>query len=164
MKKVLKEGDVAPNFEVISTEGNFSLYSVENKNIVLYFYPKDMTPGCSIQAREFTELYSDFRKNDTIVIGVSKDSISSHNKFCDKENIPYILLSDQESFVSNLYDIIKEKSMFGKKYFGISRSTFLISKNKKIVAIWKNVKASGHALKVLHKVISMNAVQNHHNV
>ncbi|NRA74093.1 MAG: peroxiredoxin [Rickettsiales bacterium] len=151
----LKIDDNAPNFQANSTKGNLSLADLKNSNIVIYFYPKDMTPGCTTQAQEFSKLYSQFQESDTEIIGVSKDNLSSHNKFCEKENIPYPLLLDEEGEICNLYGVIKEKSMFGKKFLGINRSTFLIDKNRKVIKIWKSVKASGHAQKVLDAIKQM---------
>lgn len=148
----LKIGDIAPDFNVDSTDGELSLKSFEGKNIVLYFYPKNMTLGCTVQAKDFSSLNQEFQKLDTQIIGVSKDSLSSHLKFIDQENIPYPLLVDTEAYICKLYNILKEKSMFGKTYMGIERNTFLIGKNTKILKIWCNVKPKGHAQKVLDTV------------
>ena len=148
----LKVGDFAPDFQANSTKGILSLIDFKDLNIVIYFYPKDMTPGCTTQAKEFSMLYPEFKKANTEIIGVSKDNLSSHNKFCEKENIPYPLLLDEEGKICNIYGVMKEKSMFGKKYLGINRTTFLIGKNKKILKLWRSVKASGHAQKVLDTI------------
>ncbi len=145
----LKAGDIAPEFKANSTGGELSLASFKGHNVVLYFYPKDMTPGCTVQAKEFTELYPKFKKLDTIIIGVSRDDLSSHAKFCKQENIPYPLLLDSDSKVCDMYGVIKEKSMFNKTFLGINRTTFLIDKNQKISKIWHNVKPLGHAAEVL---------------
>jgi peroxiredoxin Q/BCP len=151
----LKINDTAPEFKANSTIGEISLDKFKNKNIVLYFYPKDMTPGCTIQAQDFSELYGEFQKLDTIVIGVNKDDLDSHKQFCKKENIPYPLLLDREGKICEMYGVFKEKSMFGKTLMGINRSTFLIDKNKKIAKIWRSVKPEGHAQKVLEVIRQM---------
>ena len=152
MASELKIGDIAPNFQTNSTKGAISLDDLRNSNIVLYFYPKDMTPGCTTQAQEFSKLYSQFKELGTEIIGISKDTLDSHNKFCKKENISYPLLLDEEGKICNMYGVIKEKSMFGKKYLGINRTSFLIDINKKIIKIWRNVKALGHAQKILDEI------------
>lgn len=152
----LKIGDIAPDFNLDSTDGELSLKNFKGKNIVLYFYPKDMTPGCTVQAKDFSSLNQEFQKLDTQIIGVSKDNLSSHLKFIDQENIPYPLLVDTEAHICKLYDILKEKNMFGKTYMGINRTTFLIGKNTKILKIWCNVKLNGHAQKVLDTVKTLD--------
>lgn len=111
----LTSPNIAPDFKVESTIGNISLSHFKDNQVVLYFYPKDMTPGYTTQAIEFTELYAEFKKRNVKVIGVSRDSISSHNAFVVKHNIPYPLISDTESKVCKLYNVTKEKSSFGKK-------------------------------------------------
>ncbi len=146
----LKIGDIAPNFIADSTSGNIELNELPNKFIILYFYPKDSTPGCTIQARDFSSLIVEFKKLDAVIFGVSKDDMISHKKFCDKENIAYPLLLDTEGSICQSYDVLKEKNMFGKKYTGIDRTTFLIDQNKKILKIWDNVSARGHAFEVFN--------------
>ncbi|MBY0580446.1 MAG: peroxiredoxin [Rickettsiales bacterium] len=155
----LQIGNLAPDFNTNSTVGLLSLDELNDKIIVLYFYPSDMTPGCTMQAQEFISLYDEFKKLNTIIIGVSKDNLSSHHKFCEKENIPYPLLVDTESEICHLYGVIKEKSMFDKTYLGISRTTFIIDQNKKIFKIWKNVKPQGHANEVLDQVKMINHIK-----
>jgi peroxiredoxin Q/BCP len=124
------------------------------KYLVLYFYPKDMTPGCTTQAQDFTKLYDQFKSLNTEIIGVSKDSLSSHQKFTEKEKIPYPLLLDEKEKVCNLYGVISEKNMFGKKYLGINRTTFLIDAQRKMIKIWKQVKPANHAQIVLDTIKS----------
>ena len=148
----LQVGDVAPDFEADSTEGLVSLSKLENKMVVLYFYPKDMTPGCTIQAQEFSCLYKEFKKLDVLVLGISKDSLDTHHRFCTKANIKYPLLVNIDNEIPNLYGTLKEKSTFGKNYFGIVRATFLIGKDRKLLKIWNNIKPQGHAQKVLDQV------------
>lgn len=150
--KQLKIGDKAPIFKVESTNKSISLSDYKGKYIVLYFYPKDMTPGCTVQANEFSSLYDEFKKIDVEIIGVSRDSISSHHKFCEKENIAFPLIADTEGEVCKLYGALKEKVNFGKKYIGIVRSTFIIGKDQTIHKAWHTVKANGHASKVLDAV------------
>lgn len=148
----LKVGDNAPNFAAESSNGELKLSDLRGKNIVLYFYPKDDTPGCTIEAQDFTKKNSKFESLDCLVIGVSKDSIKSHNKFIEKYNINFDLLADEDTAICQEYGVLKEKSMFGKKYMGIDRSTFLIDKLGKIVKIWRSVKVKGHVDEVLSEV------------
>ena len=154
----LEIGDKAPVFKAKSTSKTISLTDYKGKYLVLYFYPKDMTLGCTIQANEFSKLYDEFKKIDVEVIGVSRDTMSSHNNFCEKENIVFSLISDTESEVCNLYGVLQEKVNFGKKYIEIVRSTFLIGKDKNIRKIWRNVKATGHATKVLDAVKAIKEI------
>ena len=153
----LKMGDIAPEFKSDSTNGELSLDTFKDRNIVLYFYPKDLTPGCTIQAKEFSILYPEFKKLNTEIIGVSKDNLNSHHRFCEKENILYPLLLDTEGKICEIYGVFKKKSMFGKTFLGINRSTFLIDKNKKIFEVWRSVKPLGHAQKVLNAIKILNA-------
>lgn len=119
------------------------------KNVVVYFYPKDDTPGCTIEAKEFRDLQKDFAKADTVIIGLSKDSCNSHQKFIDKFELNFILASDEEGDVCERYGVWVEKNMYGKKYMGIARATFLIGKDGKIAAVWPKAKPEGHATEVL---------------
>ncbi len=146
----LEIGQVAPLFTLFSDEGSeISLLDLRGKNVVLYFYPKDDTPGCTIEAQDFAKKIKEFEKLDCVVLGVSKDNLDSHCKFIEKYNLNFNLLSDETSELCQKYGVIKQKSMFGKKYFGIDRSTFLIDKIGKIVEIWHSVKVSGHVENVL---------------
>ena len=147
--KEIKSGEKAYSFAANSTEGKISLEDYKGKIVVLYFYPKDMTPGCTVQANEFMTLYDEFKKEGVEIIGVSKDDILSHSKFCEKENITYPLIADTEGEICNEYGAIREKVNFGKKYTGIVRSTVLIGKDLRILKVWKTVKAKGHSEKVL---------------
>ena len=156
----LKIGEIAPEFKSESTIGELSLELFKDKNIVLYFYPKDMTPGCTLEAKEFSAIYPKFKELDTEIIGVSKDSLSFHNRFCEQENIPYPLLSDTEGKVCDMYGAFKNKSMFGRTFVGVNRMTFLIDKNRKIFKIWKNVKPRGHAKVVLNAINIVNLMSN----
>lgn len=128
--------------------GLVDIHNLDARYMVFYFYPKDDTSGCTIEAKEFTLLLPDFEQLSTKVFGVSKDSIESHKKFIDKYDLKVDLLSD-DTGISEKLGIWVEKSMYGKKYFGIERSTFLVDKNKKILKIWRKVKPEGHAQEVL---------------
>ncbi|MBT4988971.1 MAG: peroxiredoxin [Rickettsiales bacterium] len=130
---------------------NLSDYK-EKKNIVLYFYPKDNTPGCTQESKDFRDFEDKFSALDTVIIGVSKDSVTSHNKFRAKYSLPFDLVSDEKSELCNQYGVWVEKSMFGKKYMGIERSTFLINKNQEIVKEWRKVKVKNHVEDVLTEV------------
>ena len=122
------------------------------KNFVIYFYPKDNTPGCSQEGEDFRDLYKEFKKLNTEIYGVSRDSLKSHERFKEKYKYPFELISDTEEKLCNLFDVIKEKNMYGKKYMGIERSTFLINKEGKLLAEWRKVKVNGHAAEVLEEV------------
>jgi peroxiredoxin Q/BCP len=116
---------------------------------VLYFYPKDSTPGCTTQGIEFNELLSQFKKQNTEVYGISRDSLKSHDKFICKYDFKFHLLSDDDEAVCQLFDVIKEKNMYGKKVMGIERSTFIIGEDQKLIAEFRKVKAAGHAHEIL---------------
>ena len=149
----LKIGQNAPNFTAKSDEGSeISLLDLKGKNVVLYFYPKDDTPGCTIEAQDFTKKIKEFDSLDCVVLGVSKDNLASHCKFIEKYNLAFNLLVDEDTEICKKYNVLKEKSMFGKKYIGIDRTTFLINKMGKIAAIWNSVKVSGHVDEVLKEL------------
>jgi peroxiredoxin Q/BCP len=149
-------GKKVPNFKVPSTDGtDFQLSDHKGKKIVLYFYPKDSTPGCTVEGHEFTKLISQFRSQGTEVYGISRDSLKSHENFKTKECFKFDLLSDFKEELCNLFEVIKEKNMYGKKVMGIERSTFVIDQDGKLVAEWRKVKAEGHAKEVLDKVKSL---------
>lgn len=140
----------APTFSLHDQTGTIrTLAEFNGKNILLYFYPKDMTPGCTTETLGFQELKEQFEKQNTIIIGISKDTVASHQKFCDKHNLDIILLSDPETKMIQDYGVWKEKSMFGKKYMGISRESFLINKTGKIINHWEKVKPVSHPQEVL---------------
>lgn len=145
----LEVGKTAPLFSLLSDEGEISLSDLRGKNVVLYFYPKDDTPGCTIEAQDFAKRNADFEKLNCIILGVSKDDVESHCKFISKYKLNFNLLVDSDGEVCERYGVIKEKSMFGKKYLGIDRSTFLIDKLGKISHIWRSVKVNGHVEEVL---------------
>jgi thioredoxin-dependent peroxiredoxin len=123
--------------------------------LVLYFYPKDMTPGCTLEGQDFRDLHAAFRKAKTTVLGISKDSCERHAKFRAKENFPFELLSDEDETVCRLFDVIREKSLYGRKFMGIERSTFLIDAGGRLAREWRKVRVKGHAAEVLEAARSL---------
>lgn len=149
-KVILKAGDKAPNFTLLNSDGvEISLHDFKGKKVVLYFYPKDNTPGCTTEACEFSENYDEFIANDTVIIGVSPDSVESHAKFRDKQSLKHILLSDTEREVAKAYGVWQVRKNYGREYLGIVRTTFVIDENGEILKVYKSVKAKDHAAKVL---------------
>ncbi|MBP9816468.1 MAG: thioredoxin-dependent thiol peroxidase [Candidatus Pacebacteria bacterium] len=145
-----KEGHKAPGFSLPDQDGTVrSLSDYIGKRLVLYFYPKDDTPGCTIEAQVLGDSIKKFQKLGTEVIGVSADSVKSHKKFCDKFSIPFPLLSDEEKKMVNAYGVWGEKQMMGRKYMGIRRTTFVIGPQGKIIKIFENVKPPKHAEELL---------------
>jgi peroxiredoxin Q/BCP len=144
-------GDKAPVFSMnTDAGGKVSLKDfLGKKNVVLYFYPKDDTPGCTLEAKDFSELAAGFKKADTVIIGVSKDTVKSHDTFKSKYCLPFTLGSDGDGSVCEAYGVWVEKSMYGKKYMGIQRATFLIDKKGIIAGVWPKVSVTGHAAEVL---------------
>jgi len=146
-------GSNAPDFNMpTNRKGNVSLASLAGKNVVLYFYPRDDTPGCTIEAKDFRDNIKEFEALNTVVIGVSKDSVKSHDKFEEKYCLPFPLASAEEGSTCEDYGVWKEKMNYGKKYMGIERTTFLIDGKGKIRKIWRKVKVDGHVLAVLEAV------------
>lgn len=146
-------GSAAPGFDLAASGGgNVSLAGLKGKNVVLYFYPKDDTPGCTIEAKEFRDLKAQFDAADTVIVGLSKDDVKSHDKFVEKFCLPFTLASDADGKVCEAYGTWVEKSMYGKKYMGIDRVTFLIDKAGTIAQTWPKVKVEGHAQEVLDAV------------
>ena len=149
----LKPNQIAPNFKLASTDGTtFELNSIKKKNIILYFYPKDDTPGCTLESKDFSKLNSMISKNNTIVLGISKDSMERHLKFKKKYNLKFDLLSDEKLSVIKKYGVWGMKSFLGKKYKGVIRSTFLINSKGKIHKIWSNVRVKDHAKSVVEEL------------
>ena len=138
----------------VSATSELEVNSIDliGKNVVLYFYPKDNTPGCTQEGEDFRDLYKEFKKLKTEIYGISRDSLKSHEGFKTKYKYPFELISDPDEKLCNLFDVIKEKNMYGKKYMGIERSTFLINKDGKLSAEWRKVKVNGHAIEVLEAV------------
>ena len=128
------------------------LKDLRGKNVVLYFYPKDSTPGCTTEGRDFSALHSKFKRAKTVILGVSRDSIASHEKFKEKQSFPFDLLSDPDEGLCKQFDVIHEKSLYGRKFMGIVRSTFLIDTEGKLRQEWRKVKVKGHAEEVLEAV------------
>jgi thioredoxin-dependent peroxiredoxin len=143
-------GSPAPDFTMPTDGGGeVSLSALRGKKVVLYFYPKDDTSGCTKQACGFRDNLPDFSGIDAVIIGVSKDSVASHDKFKKKYELPFTLASDQTAGVAEKYEVWKEKSMYGKKYMGIDRSTFLVGADGRVVRAWRGVKVPGHVEEVL---------------
>lgn len=150
---MLKPGDKAPEFSLISDEGKkVSLKELKGKKVILYFYPKDDTSGCTAEACSFRDNIKLIEKKNTVVIGVSKDNTVSHQKFKKKYNLPFTLLSDENLDMLKDYDVWKEKSMYGKKYMGIERTTFILDEKGKIQDIFNKVKVQGHTEELLKKI------------
>lgn len=138
------------SFQLPATSGlTFQLSDYLGKNLVLYFYPKDSTPGCTTQGVQFREAYADFKDCNTEIFGISRDSIKSHENFKAKFSFPFELLSDTEEVACNLFNVIKMKNMYGKQVRGIERSTFIIDKNGLLIKEWRGVKVENHAAEVL---------------
>ncbi|MEO8418522.1 MAG: peroxiredoxin [Methylophilaceae bacterium] len=142
-----------PEFELPSTGGKtFKLSDYLGKTLVIYFYPKDATPGCTSQGQQFRDAYADFHTTNTEIAGISRDSLKSHENFKAKFNFPFELLSDTEELACGLFDVIKMKNMYGKQVRGIQRSTFVIDSQGKLVREWRGVKVDGHIREVLNFV------------
>ena len=148
---MIKENSKAPNFKLPSSNNkDFEINKSLNQYLVVYFYPRDNTPGCTNEAKDFSKLYKEFKKLNCEIVGISKDSIESHKKFISKFKIPFHLLSDEKIIALKKYGAWGEKSMYGKKFMGIKRTTVLINLKGKIIKIWNNVKVKDHAKEVLN--------------
>lgn len=142
---ILEEGMKAPDFTLMGSDGKeHRLSDYLGKKVVLYFYPKDNTPGCSTQAQAFRDHFEHFTNENTVILGISRDSLTSHEKFIAKYELPFVLLSDQDEVVCKLYNVLKEKNMFGRMVFGIERSTFVIDEAGVLTKIYRKVKVAGH--------------------
>ena len=149
----IRIGELAPDFKLEGSDGKMhSLSDYRGKTVILYFYPKDNTPGCTTEACDFRDNIDEFNNSDAIIIGISKDSIASHNKFITKHSLPFLLLADEDKKVCELYDVIKEKNMYGKKTLGISRSTFIINPDGVLVDEFRNVRVKGHIENIIAKI------------
>ena len=147
---MLREGDKAPDFELpTESDDKLKLSGFKGKAVVLYFYPKDDTSGCTLEAKDFSRFAPDFRKTGVEVIGLSPDSVESHQKFTRKYGLAVRLAADEDKAVATAYGVWVEKSMYGRKYMGVERSTFLIDKTGRIAKIWRKVKVAGHAEEVV---------------
>jgi len=139
-----------PEFAVPMTGGGtWSLKEASGKKLVIYFYPRDLTSGCTREAQDFRDLHAAFRKAGVQVVGVSRDPVASHDKFAARESLPFPLLADLHEKVCKLFDVIKQKSMYGRKYLGVERSTFLLDGTARLRQEWRKVKVPGHAEEVL---------------
>ena len=154
----MKLGAAFPVSSLQTNQGVLKLQNFKDKIIVLYFYPKDNTPGCTLEANEFSHLHDKFMHHNSIVLGVSKDSLESHQKFCEKQKISFPLVIDQDEKLCRIFEVIKDKTLFGKKLFGlIDRSTFIFDKQHLLAKEWRNVSAVGHAAAVLAAVQELDA-------
>lgn len=146
-------GKPVPDIEVQATDDQkFMLSDLRGKNVVLYFYPKDNTPGCTTEGQDFRDHYEEFRKLNTEIYGVSRDSLKSHDGFKSKQCFPFDLISDEDEKLCKLFDVIKEKTLYGKKYLGIDRSTFIIDRQGVLRKEYRGVKVDGHVAAVLDEV------------
>jgi peroxiredoxin Q/BCP len=146
----LQIGDQAPDFTLLSDNNEkVSLHDFRGKKVLIYFYPKDNTPGCTKQACDFRDALPDFVTNDIIVLGISKDNVARHQKFKKQHQLPFPLLADENGEICTAYEVMSKKSLFGRTFLGIQRSTFLIDENGIIRAIWRKVKVPGHVQQVL---------------
>ena len=143
-------GKKAPDFTLLDQDGQkVSFKDFIGKKVVLYFYPKDNTSGCTKEACNFRDDFPKFKKSDAVIIGISPDSVNSHKKFAEKYNLPFTLLSDEDKKVLEKYKVWKEKSMYGRKYMGVERTTYVIDENGKIKKIFNKVKVDGHNKEVM---------------
>ncbi len=143
-------GKKAPDFELLASNGEkVKLSDYKGKHVVLYFYPKDMTPGCTTQACDFRDRHESFKELDAVILGVSPDPLDRHEKFINKHDLPFLLLADEEHKVAEEYGVWVLKKNFGKEYMGIERSTFVIDKEGNLVKEWRKVKVDGHVDKAL---------------
>ncbi len=148
-------GKPAPAFKALSTFGELTLKQCVGRGVVLYFYPKDNTPGCTTETENFRDCHDQFLAQSCVVIGVSRDSLKAHENFSKKLELPFPLIADTDEVVCNTYDVIKMKQMYGKQVRGIERSTFLIDARGKLVQAWRGVKVPGHAQEVLQAACSL---------
>ena len=154
---MIGEADTAPDFELPTEDGSVRLSQFRGRPVVVYFYPKDDTSGCTAQARDFSALSPEFKAAGVRVIGISPDSPVSHAKFRKKHDLDVLLASDEDKSVSNAYGVWVEKSMYGRKYMGVERSTFLIDERGNVVEVWRKVKVPGHADAVLARALRLKA-------
>lgn len=147
------EGKKCPDFSGDCTSNKYlSFDDFKGKNLVIYFYPKDSTPGCTTEGQDFRDNYKEFQKYNTEILGVSRDSVKSHENFKQKQLFPFELLSDPDEKMCKSFDVMKLKSMYGKEYVGVDRSTFLIASDGKVAKEWRSVKVKGHVAEVLEAV------------
>jgi thioredoxin-dependent peroxiredoxin len=145
-------GKVVPDLRGASTAGDLRLRDLRGRYVVVYFYPKDATPGCTLEAQDFRDLGAKFAKREAVVLGVSRDSMSSHEKFRDKQKLTFALVSDADETWCKAFDVIHEKVLYGKRHLGVVRSTFLIGPDGRLRREWRGVKVAGHAAAVLEAI------------
>lgn len=153
---MIKLNEAIPAFSAEATSGEqLTNESLKGHNTVIYFYPKDNTPGCTTEGQDFRDAFEAFKANNTVIYGVSKDSLRTHENFKAKQSFPFELISDPEEAFCKLFDVIKLKKLYGKEYLGIERSTFLINADGKLVKEWRGVKVKGHVAEVLSAAQSL---------
>ena len=153
---MVTEGDLVPAFEAIDTEGRqVKSGDLKGRKYVVYFYPKDFTPGCTMQADEFSRDYEEFQENGIEILGISPDDVNSHKKFCEKMKIRYPLLSDTDKKVSKIFDVWSKKKFMGREYMGVVRSSFLVNEKGKIFKLYSRVKPAGHSQQVLKDFMNL---------
>lgn len=144
---------VVKDFKCAATgDKTIQLKALRGKKVVLYFYPKDATPGCTTEGQDFRDLHAKFKRQNTVILGASRDSLASHEKFKAKQSFPFDLLSDPDEKLCKQFDVIREKMLYGRKFMGVERSTFLIDENGKLRQEWRKLKVKGHADEVLESV------------
>ncbi len=150
LPEFLMTNKAVPDFTLPATgDAKFTLHPIRSKSLVIYFYPKDNTPGCTTEAQQFRDLHAEFRKAGSEIVGISRDSIKSHEGFRTKFSLPFALLSDTEETACGIFGVIKQKKLYGKDVRGIERSTFVLDRKGHIVKEWRGLKADGHATEVL---------------
>ena len=145
-------GSKIKDMSIVTTDNKNKISDYLNKNLILYFYQRDMTPGCTTESIEFNDSLVKIKRIGWNVVGVSRDTIKKHIKFIEKYSFKFPLISDEDEKFCNMFNVIKEKSLYGRKYMGIDRSTFLISKDMKVLYAWRNVKVNGHVEEVINKI------------
>ena len=153
-------GAAVPDFELPATgDKTIKLSDLKGKNVVIYFYPKDSTPGCTREGQDFRDTIEAFTERNTVILGASRDSVKSHEKFKENQGFPFDLLADEAEQLCALFDVIKEKSMYGRKYMGVERSTFLIDAAGTLRKEWRKVKVKGHVKDVLKSVVELGGAE-----
>lgn len=148
---------VVADFKAVATRGmTVHLQGLRGQNVVIYFYPKDSTPGCTTEGQDFRDLYAKFRRRKTVILGVSRDSLAAHEKFREKQSFPFDLISDADEKLCRQFNVIREKMLYGRKFMGIERSTFLIDASGKLRSEWRKVKVKNHAAQVYDAVKALN--------
>lgn len=148
---------VVADFKAVATRGTtVHLQGLRGQNVVIYFYPKDSTPGCTTEGQDFRDLYAKFRRRKTVILGVSRDSLAAHEKFREKQSFPFDLISDADEKLCRQFNVIRAKTLYGRKFMGIERSTFLIDASGKLRNEWRKVKVKNHAAQVYDAVKALN--------